>query len=188
MPLQNYHKQYLLNRRFDPDKLVEKYGIMGTGPAGDYSWRIIAPIMLDGQMVSYQGRSILQGGREPIKYRACQPGDELINHKTILYNIDNAGDIGIVVEGTFDVWRFGDGAVAAIGTTVTRTQINMAARRFKRVFIVFDAESAAQKKAKKMANELAALGVESAVVSLNNGDPADLPQDEADNIKAELLK
>ncbi len=185
MPLQDIHKRYLASRGFDPGHLEAKYKLKGTGPAGPYAWRIIAPFILDGQMVSYQGRSI--DPRAQVKYKACRPEDELISHKKILYNLDNAGETAIIVEGVFDVWRLGDGAVAAVGTTVTRAQVMVAAERFRKAYILFDAEPAAQRRARKMAAALSVLGVEALVAELGTGDPADLDQGEADDIKKKLL-
>ena len=186
LPLQPQHKKYLASRGFDPDHLEARYGLRGTGPAGSYAWRIIAPIFYNEQMVSYQGRDIT--GKASIKYFACKPELELMSHKNLLYNIDNAGDVGILVEGVFDVWRLGDGAVAAIGTTVTKQQVIMAAERFKKVFLLFDSEKPAQVKAKRMADMLSVLGVEAVNVELGQGDPADLSQEEANNLKKELIR
>jgi len=186
MPLQEPHKRYLAGRGFDPAYLETKYGLKGTGPAGPYAWRVIAPIIYNGQMVSYQGRDIT--GQAEIKYKACYPDLELISHKEILYNADNAGRIGIIVEGMYDVWRLGDGVVAAIGTTVTKAQARMAATRFEKVFILFDSEPSAQKKAWKLAGEISVFGTETDVIGLEKGDPADLSNEEAARLKKSFLK
>ncbi len=185
MPLQTEHKAYLRGRGFDPDFLEVKYRLKGTGPAGAYAWRIITPIFFNGQFVSYQGRDIT--GRSEIKYFSCKPELELISHKHLLYNIDNASDVGIVVEGVFDVWRLGDGAVATIGTTVTEHQVIMAAERFKKVFLLFDSEKPAQAKAKRMRDQLVVLGIQTENIVLDRGDPGDMDQGSANHLVKEIL-
>lgn len=188
LPLQDIHRRYLASRGYDPEFLEGKYGLMGTVNAGPYASRIMAPIYHRGQWVSYQGRTMVKGV-EP-KYKACRPDLELMHHRDTLYNLDNAGDIGIIVEGVFDVWRLGDGAVATYGTSVrrSRAQILLAASRFRRVFVIFDTEPEAQARARWLRDQLSALGVEATNVSLNKGDPGDLSQEEANKLKKELLK
>ncbi len=186
IPLQDYHKAYLAGRGYDPDFLETKYKLMGTVNAGSYAGRIMAPIFLDGIWVSYQGRDIT--GRAELRYKACKKELELINHKTILYNIDNAKDTGIVVEGIFDVWRFGDRAIGVIGTSITPPQVRMAAERFKKVFIIFDVEAPAQRKARWLRDQLSVIGIKTINIILEKGDPADMSQEKANQLKKELLE
>jgi len=183
--LQSYHKTYLAQRNHDPDYLAQKYQLMGTLPAGPYALRIMAPIFYQGQWVSYQGRDIT--GKTPLKYKACKKELEIIHHKNILYNLDNCKRKEIiVVEGLFDVWRLGDDTCATFGTSVSKKQINVLSK-FKRVFIMFDSEQLAQKKAKELADQLSLLGVESINISLSEGDPGDMATDDANKLKSELL-
>ena len=185
LPMQPYHRQYLANRGFDPSFLETKYGLMGTINAGSYAARVMIPILWQGVMVSFQGRAI-QKGIEP-KYKTCTKVKELIAHEDILYNYGNAGDIGIVVEGVFDVWRLGDGAVATFGTSMDRSspQITLLLR-FRKVFVMFDSEPPAQRKARWLRDQLSALGVEAANVVLGSGDPGEMTQIEANLLKEKL--
>ncbi len=186
LPMQPYHRQYLVNRGFDPAHLETKYRLMGTINAGTYAGRVMIPIFWQGRMVSYQGRLIVRG--EP-KYKACPKDQELIAHEDILYNYDNAGDMAIVVEGVFDVWRLGDGAVATFGTSMDRSSPQlMLLLRFKKVFIMFDAEPPAQRKARWLRDQLSAMGVEAMNVVLPNGDPGSMDQNSANELKRRLLK
>lgn len=186
LPLQDYHKQYLKGRGFDADYLEWKYGLMGTVPAGPYAARVMVPIYLNGVWVSYQGRDIT--GKSPMKYKACRKDLELYPHDKMLYNIDNARATAIIMEGVFDVWRFGDGAVATFGTTIDAAQVNMAVKAFRRVFVVFDAELKAQAKAKWLVAQLAAAGLETANVVLSEGDPGGMSQDDIERMREELLE
>jgi len=113
------HKDYLINRRFDPDYLEAKYGLLGTGPVGDCSHRIVVPVFYQGQMVSWQARDIT--GKSELRYKSCAPAHEVMNHKRLIYNIDHCPRQSIlVVEGFTDCWRFGDHCGATFGTTFTK--------------------------------------------------------------------
>ena len=52
-------RKYLKKRNFNPSYLNKKYNIVGGGIAGDWKYRIIIPLILNGQIVSWTARSIL---------------------------------------------------------------------------------------------------------------------------------
>jgi DNA primase len=184
-PLAAIHKSYLKKRNFDPDFLEAKYNLQGTGPVGPYRLRIIAPIYLDRTLISYQGRDVT--GKAEIPYKACPKDQEAVEHKDSLYNVDNARDTAIVVEGIFDVFRMGDGAVATFGVGFRWTQVEMMAERFKKVILLYDGEPKAQAQARKIVNALNNLGVKSENILLSQGDPAELSPEDALHIKEDLL-
>lgn len=179
------HREYLRSRGFNPEWLEEKYGLLGTGPVGDYANRIIIPIIVNGVLVSYQGRIISDNPVAP-KYKACLKHLEAVHHKQILYNIDNATqDTLVVVEGAADVWKLGDGAVATFGTKFRWPQVSIMAG-FKRVFVLFDPEEQAQRQALKIIDALVSLGVQAFRVNLKKGDPGNMPDDQAKRLMYEL--
>ena len=47
---------YLQSRGFDPEIIAKKYGVKETGPIGDDRFRLVIPIYIDGQLVSYTTR------------------------------------------------------------------------------------------------------------------------------------
>lgn len=184
--LQEIHKRYLRSRRFDPEQLAEKYDLRGTGPVGPYKFRIIAPIYYNQEIVSYQGRDVT--GKAELPYKACPKEQEIIEHKTTLYNLDNAvHDTCMVVEGIFDVWRMGDGAVATFGVGFRWAQVELLASRFKKVSLVYDGEPKAQAKARTIVQALGNLGVDAKNILLTHGDPADLSDEEAQELKGAIL-
>ncbi|MBW2030769.1 MAG: hypothetical protein JRJ31_17030 [Deltaproteobacteria bacterium] len=191
-PLQNRHRRYLERRGFDPDRLEREWGLLGTGPVAlldgkDYKHRIIVPIRYQGKVVSFQGRDIT--GRSGIRYKACPRDRELVSHQRLLYGIDKAvGGRVVVTEGVTDVWRLGPGAVATFGIAFTDRQITLLTR-FDRVFLLFDQEPQAQARAKKLRAELLAEGVRAEILSgvLDGGDPAEMTQDDADNLMKSLM-
>jgi DNA primase len=186
-PLQSIHLNYLTRRGFaNPDQLAKQWGLRGTGPIGEYKFRIIAPIDYNGRMVSYQGRDVT--GKSPLRYKACPKEKELMNHKHTLYGMDKATQESvIVVEGIVDVWKLGPGAVATYGTQFTWQQVTLLARRWKRRYIAFDAD--AQGQAMKLANTLSTLSGEVHLVQwpARWKDPGDTPEIKAIEVKNRLI-
>jgi len=66
--LKKPHHVYLIDRGFNPYKLMEQWGLKGTIYMGDYAARIIAPITFNGVLCSYQGRDIT--GTAKLRYKA----------------------------------------------------------------------------------------------------------------------
>ena len=195
-PLSDRHKQYLEKRGFDSDYLEKKYGLLGTGPVSlldgiSYKHRIIAPIYWSNRQVSFQGRNIT--GKHKLKYMTCPKDRELVFHKDILYGnfrdtfplISN--DIGIIVEGITDVWRFRDYSFATFGIEYTSVQVRLIARLFKRVAVVFDDEAQAIIQANKLVSELKFRGVDAWRVSID-ADPGAMKQSDADNLVKTIMK
>lgn len=178
------HKKYLIDRGFDVEYTIRKFGLQVTGATGKLPYRIIIPIFLKGKVVSYQGRSYAD--QKP-KYLTCKPEEEVVFHKDTLYNVDSVrGKTGIVVEGAFDVMKLGDNAVATFGTALSKSQLNLLAYHFDRVFFIFDPEEGAQGIADKSARTLSTMGTQVEQIELEEGDPGDLSIDDALHLKSEL--
>ncbi len=185
--LNKRHRNYLIKRNYDPDYIVDKYKIKGTGIVGDWKFRIMIPVFYKNKLVTYQGRDITD--RQESKYVSLKKEDGIINIKNILYNLDNCIDknIIIVLEGVFDVWRMGDFSCCTFGTFISDAPIKLLSW-YKKIIFMFDDEKEAQKKAHKSAGQLSVLGCDVEIVSLDTGtDPADLSNEEAKKIKGELL-
>jgi hypothetical protein len=191
-PLTIAHRTYLAKRGFDPDELVTKYGIRGTGPSYWYrshidtdaepislSWRIIIPIHdHNGRLVTWQSRSIEANPK--LRYIGCPDTDSIQSYKTLLYGAHLTGVESVgVVEGIFDQWRMGDGWVTCFGTGVTPDQVK-ALSAWERVSLVFDCETQAQSAARAIGAQLDGLGVRASIVDLEIGtrDCADLSPEE----------
>jgi len=180
--LQKAHKKYLIKRGFDPDYLERKYRLQGTGPVGDWKFRIIIPIFYKGQLVSFQGRAIREG---MVRYKTLEVEDSVISAKDVLYNIDTcSSDKIIIVEGPFDVMRLGDGVAGTLGIEMTPQQIELIASRFSKAVFLFDPEYDAQKRAEKQGSELSALGVDISIIDTElDHDPGDMSEDEVKYIR-----
>lgn len=183
--LKGVHKKYLRRRKFDPNKLEKIWGLRGTGCSGKYKYRIIAPIIVNGRLVSYQGRDCTQ--KQKLKYKACKQENEIIDHKEVLYGIDLVQGLScVLVEGITDAWRLGPGAVASFGISYKPQQCLMLAEKFERVVVMYDDDPQAIVQAEKMAWDLSLYGIDVEIV-LIEGDPGDLPQKKADSYMRKLL-
>jgi len=183
-------KKYLLNRNFNPEKLIMQWNLLSTPHYGFYKNRICAPIYQNNKLVSFQCRDIT--GKHDQKYLACFQNEEIIQHQHCVYGLDQTNhDTCIIVEGITDVWRLGTGAVATFGIAFTRQQARLIASTFKKVFIMFDSEQRAQMQAEEL-GFLISNGFRHSVkviilpFLIENSDPGDLKQDDADAIMKEI--
>lgn len=184
-PFEKQHKRYLEKREFDSEYIMKKYQLLGTGVGGEWKYRIIIPIYFRGKLVSFQGRDITD--KQRLRYKSLEVEKSVMHYKHTLYGLDECtGDTIVVMEGPFDVWRWGDGAVATYGTAVTEWQVRLLSWYYK-VFFLFDAEEEAQRLALKAARKLACMGVKVEVIDLEMGcDPAELTRSEVWELKKEL--
>lgn len=188
------HRQYLEKRKFDSWKLEREWGLLGTNHHGDYKLRIIAPIFLDGKMVSYQGRDITN--KSPMRYKACKINTEIIHHKHIVYGFDKLQetkrkDRCIIVEGITGAWRLGAGTVATFGIGFAQQQaLFLAKRQIKIAFIMYDPEEKAQEQAELFSTLLSGFGIETKIIDISKEgfeDPGELSDEKARLISKELL-
>lgn len=196
--LKTNHKQYLLNRGFDPKYLIKTFGLLGTsfnaplstgvGSARkllNYKHRIILPFTWDSKIVTFDARDITN--RAQNKYQACPADREDIPHKNILYGKqDKWGDTLIAVEGPTDVWRMGVHSGATSGIKYTPAQVRVLAKNFKRVPVLFDDEPQAIAQANKLVSDLKFRGLDSFRVDIK-GDPGGLSQEEANYLVKQLI-
>lgn len=179
------HDAYLESRRFDPEYLEKVFDLQGTGPTGEYKHRIIAPIVLQDTLVSYQGRDITD--KSKIKYKACANEDEALPHKHTLYGADLARlERVVIVEGITDVWRLGPGAVATLGTSFTPAQIKMLCKNWEKAFVLFDPEPTAQKIGNDLGEALGSTGMNVEILSLEGCDPGDMEECDASALMKDL--
>lgn len=191
--LHKYHRKYIEKRGYNPDELAKKYALRSAPPLTfwngiEYSNRVIIPILdsTGKKCISFQGRDIT--GKDKIRYKGCPNDLAGMNYKETLYNLHNCYSTGILVlEGVADVWRMGDNSVCTFGTSMKKAQLRLLSQ-FERVFFLFDPEPEAQAKARSAAVELAAMGVVTEVMRLDNGkDAGELSEKEAAYIKKQLF-
>jgi len=182
------HRKYLIERGFDPDYIQKKYGIMACDILGDYKFRIIIPIFFKGKLVNFAAKAIDDSAN--LKIKNCPNEKVVIQRDSLLYNIDNIKNRkAIIVEGFTDVWKMGDCAVATMGTKFTNAQIQLLSSVCDSVFIMFDSKSKDENapiQAEKIAHKLYGLIKHVEIVFLPEGDPGDLTDKQAKQIKKEL--
>ena len=189
--LTNSHRLYLLNRKFKPDKLIQEWKILGTGPLSlldhiNYSRRIFIPIFWDERQVTFQTRDITN--KHPLKYLACPESRELIKHKHIVYKHPEWNrDVCICTEGVTDVWRFGRCSVATFGIEYTGEQVRVMAHLFRRVAVCFDDEPQAVRQANELIADLRFRKVDAFRIDIV-GDPGGMKQEDADYLVKQIIK
>lgn len=188
-------RKYLKSRGFSPKYLYEKYGVVGGGTTGKWKFRIIVPLIVGGKLISWTGRSILQ--KDELKelniprYKNLSIEESVCDCKKMLFNLDNCiGKTVILTEGPFDVLNFDGNAICSFGTELTQAQVSEIKRRFNKVFIIFDNEELAQKKARRFGLQLSAVGVDVEIVDafseFGKNDMGECSAEEIQIIKDEL--
>lgn len=183
---------YLEGRGLDPATIEFLYGIrygrLGETANGmNIAFRIVIPIYDEfGTPIAWQARDTT--GRSELRYVFPKVSDCLADPKHTLYGLHLCRDRKriCVVEGIFDAWKLGSGAVCTFGTSVTDQQIEMMSR-WEEVVIAFDAEPEAQKHANEIAMKLAPCGVDVYIADTDLGkNPDGTARDLADATPEEI--
>jgi hypothetical protein len=178
------HRNYLIKRGFDPDEIGEVWGVRGIGVGGNYQWRLFLPVSDGKKPVSWTTRAV---GNVELRYISAPPTDETVPLKSTLYGRHLARNAVVVVEGPTDAWRIGPGAVATYGLSHTPAQVALIATYPVRA-ICFDTEPTAQRRARKLADDLATFPGVTYVVTLGGPDPDTSPRAELDELRRTFLE
>lgn len=184
--MQKMHFDYLKGRNFNAS-ITREWELMGSGIHGEQAFRIVAPIRLDGSLISYQGRDITD--KSPMKYKNCPDEEQVFPHKAMIYGIDKCGKNKkiLIVEGVFDVWKIGPGCGSTLGIEWTQAQARMIANRFNEFVLLYDTEEQAQEKALLLYNYLTVRGLSGEIATINIGkDPGGLTQKQAKEIRGDF--
>lgn len=179
------HLNYLRKRRYDPDILIPKYDLYACPYYGNYAYSLLAPVYMEHRMMTFVGIDVT--GKRNERYKAAPKEQSVLFSKECVYGIDRCNKVGLVVEGLFDSWRIGDGAIATFGVEYTKAQIQIIAWALKRVYVMYDAE--ATDKADKLAWDLSIFMPKNRVevLVLKKGDPDDLTEEEAKWVRKEVF-
>lgn len=184
VPLLPQHRRYLEKRGFDPDEIVQLWGVEGIGVDTRYGWRLFIPAHLDDEVVSWTTRSICD--TNSARYKSAPHEMESVSLKQILYGEQYCRHAIIVNEGPLDAWAIGPGAVATCGVSFTREQVYRMTRYTVRV-IVFDKENQAQKRAKTLVEQLSIFPGETYNVVLSGKDASRSPKRELAELRRRFL-
>jgi len=173
------HDDFLKSRRYDRLEMQRRYDIMAVGPTcDDWKFRILIPIIMDGELKTFVGRDTT--GKSEVPYKNSPIEKSIMPAKECLYGIDDVKDSAILVEGLFDRWRYGKNAVCTFGVQMTSTQIYRL-KGLKKVTMLFDAD--ALKKAEGLAHAISSVVPLVEVIELPDGDPDDLNEDDLFELK-----
>jgi len=179
--LQDIHQQYLIDRNFDPEYISAKYRLYNGGISGRYRYRIIAPVIWQNKIVTFIARDVTGLS---IPYLALEENKSIYTTKECLYGLDSVSDTVIITEGVTDVWRIGDGSVAILGKNYTPMQLILL-KDVRRKFVMLDKD--ASEKAERLAHDLSSFGGNVETLTLSNGDPADLSEDDVKNLRNDIF-
>jgi len=184
--LHSAHKKYLYNRGFNWQKIKKLWKIFGIGIAPRLQWRIWIPIHYHGEIVSWTTRSISYNPNIT-RYISAGENEEAVPHKELLYGEDFARHAIIVTEGPIDAWRIGQGAVSTFGSGYSQAQLLRISKYLIRA-ICFDNEYEAQKRARKLVNDLSVFPGETFNILLDSKDPGEATPQEIKRIRKEILE
>ena len=146
---------------------------MGYATYGTFSYRVIIPIFSGGTLWSFVARAIDPRSAP----KALHPSGGKPSRG--LFNADlHRGSLAFLTEGVFDALKLGPDAMSLQGTSLSRWQRELLARKgVNTVFIMFDGDDAGRAGALKVAEELAAARFDTHVVNLPDGmDPDSAPR------------
>ncbi len=180
------HRSYLAGRGFDPDEVASLWGVLGIGHGPPrLAWRLFIPVERGGETASWTTRAIGPAARP--RYVSARPDEESAPLKTLLYGLDKARHAAVAVEGPLDAWALGPGAVALLGLAVTEEQED-ALSRFPVRAVCFDAEPAAQARARRLCARLQRWPGETHLVELETGkDAAEASRRELEEVRQRFL-
>ena len=145
-------KKYIENRNFDFLAVRKKHGILWSGSIGRAKNRIIFPIIENGKIVNWIGRSIISSD-SVIPTMFERDINAPVKRKELLYGLDDVTtDIALLVEGAFDKIAIGN-VIAMLSINFSKQQI-VKLKRFSKFYICFDPEPKAQIRAKELESYL----------------------------------
>ena len=181
------HLEYLEDRNFDIDKLINTYKLLPIGLTGKYNNRIFIPFFVKRKMVTWQSADIVRDiTLDRIPYLNCPIEKSIIPLNHCLYNYDSIKyDKAIIVEGVTDVWRLGEGAVATCTKNFTKEQLLLLKKKnIKSVFVIYDSD--ATQKSKELSILLSGIFDHAEYIQLEKGDPADMTNQQAKELRRDI--
>jgi len=183
-PISRNARAYLRSRGYVPKTLERLWGLKSIGLAPKLAWRLYIPIRQYSKTVSWTTRALCEDASP--RYVNAKPEQEAVPIKSLLYGAEHAGHSIIVVEGPFDVWKIGPGAVATLGVNYTRSQLAAIAAYPSRA-VCFDNEPIAQQQARRLCAELAAFPGQTHCVEIDAKDPGEASPKEVRQIRKAFL-
>jgi hypothetical protein len=179
------HQEYIRDRRLSPLEISRTWKVKGIGQHGSHRWRLFIPVEQRGEVVSWTTRSIISG-KEP-RYLSARPDQSKVPIENCLYGVSRTHHSVCVVEGPIDTWTIGPGAVAILGLRTSPSQLEQLSR-FPVRYICFDREEEAQRRARKLRDDLSVFPGKTANILLEAKDPGSASREEINHIRGLLRK
>lgn len=167
------HMRYLDERGLNPKEMQRIWRLQGIGAHGDFPWSIFIPVFWRSEMVSWTVRRCTD--KLKARYVNARVDQERLPAKSLLFGMDYVRHTAIVVEGPFDAFAIGPGAVATGGINVSTEQIGQLSK-LQKVIVCFDNEPMAQRRAENLCNALAPIARECVRIVLDAPDPGSAPE------------
>lgn len=184
-------KEYLRKRNFNPRELISKYKLRTCYRFGKYSYRIIIPIFKENKLVSWTSRDITNSAES--KYLSASIEESISNPQDLIFNFDSVkyGEDAFLLEGPFDVFRFGDNSFAFFGLKINSSRLRqIALKKIRNLYIFYDNDFAGKNAAKYVANTIAPLVKDIHILKFKNInstlDPAQLSPEVITKLKIDL--
>jgi hypothetical protein len=162
------HRKYLRDRGLNWRVAEKVWGVGSIGLAAKLQWRLYIPVQYRGENVSWTTRTI---GQQSPRYISAPPESEKISAREVLYGGDFVRHAVIVCEGPADCWAIGPGAVGLLGIGFSTAQV-LRLSRIPCRYVCFDAEPAAQIRARQLCDQLAPFPGVTQNILLDAKDPA----------------
>lgn len=171
-----YHAGYLQRRGFNYKVLNDKYNLHYCGPVGKWANRIIVPVIRNYKLITFTSIDISDDSL--MRYKHLKDEKSIISIKHYLFGLEYTdGYSCCLVEGLFDQFRIGDGALATFGTTITSEQKQLLIK-FQKIVIAFDGDKAGKIGGEKLANDLSAFTDVEILNLPENSDPDSLERED----------
>lgn len=178
------HKQYLLQRGFNPTEIENQFHVLGAPAYGYFAYRIVIPVYENRRLVNITGRDITS--KADLRYLSLPNEEAVIPIKDCVYNLDAPKKRKFIVEGPIDTWSFGNYGLGMFGIVYTKQQLEKIYRLdLEKTVVCFDDE--AEREADKLASELSTFVPEVDVMFLNKDDPGSLTRKESYQIIQKYL-
>lgn len=147
------HAEYLKNRNYDYQYLTKKYNLYFCGPTSYWMNRIIVPITKRNKLITFTSIDIASNSF--LRYRHLSDEKSIISIKHCLFGLEfiKNNTTCCLVEGIFDQFRIGDGAVCGFGIKITPEQKQLLTK-FNKIVIAFDGDAPGRQGAEEIANDI----------------------------------
>ena len=149
-----------------------------------FRWRLFIPYYFQFEPVSWTTRAI--GQIEP-RYRNASEEQEKLSAKSFLFGEDFAGDTILIHEGPIDAITIGPGAVSTNGMLYTMNQFNRMIR-YRRRYVCFDNAPDAQRRARKLTEELKSYPGKTYLVTIDAKDIKESSDKERNLLRRSIFK